>query len=83
MVAFLYKDSILGSQDDDVDILYKNPLVSRHHAAIQFNAKGGAFLVDLGSTHGTWKGGAVITNQMIQLISIQNPFCFFRSQIES
>lgn len=47
----------LGSFDNSVDVLYKNPLVSKHHAAVQFNKKGESFLVDLGSVHGTWKGG--------------------------
>lgn len=53
-----------GSSDGVVDILYLNPLVSRIHAAIQFNSKDEPFLVDLESTHGTWKGGNEnVTNQ--------------------
>ncbi|RHY76162.1 hypothetical protein DYB30_004319 [Aphanomyces astaci] len=45
---------VAGRMEPLCDIVLQHPSVSRTHAALQFDAKGQLFLVDLGSTHGTF-----------------------------
>ncbi|KAF0686600.1 Aste57867_21605 [Aphanomyces stellatus] len=48
--------SVFGREQDGSDFILANPSVSRKHAAIIHCAKGGVYLVDLMSRHGTFVG---------------------------
>ncbi|RLO08504.1 hypothetical protein DYB28_012957, partial [Aphanomyces astaci] len=50
--------SIFGREQDGSDFVLANPSVSRKHAAIVHCAKGGVYIVDLMSRHGTFVGKA-------------------------
>ncbi|ETW00010.1 hypothetical protein H310_07452 [Aphanomyces invadans] len=45
---------VAGRMEPLCDIVLQHPSVSRTHAALQFDSKGHLFVVDLGSTHGTF-----------------------------
>jgi len=48
---------IFGRNPDTTDVLLEHPSISRRHAAVLHNGKGGLFLYDFGSTHGTFLDG--------------------------
>ncbi|CAK4135133.1 hypothetical protein Ae201684_006745 [Aphanomyces euteiches] len=48
--------SIFGREQDGSDFVLANPSISRKHAAVIHCAKGGVYLVDLMSRHGTFVG---------------------------
>ncbi|ETW00752.1 hypothetical protein, variant 1 [Aphanomyces invadans] len=52
--------SIFGREQDGSDFVLANPSISRKHAAIVHCAKGGVYLVDLMSRHGTFVGKSKI-----------------------
>eukprot|EP00624_Nannochloropsis_granulata_P000674 evm.model.NODE_12693_length_17016_cov_21.618065.4 len=48
---------IFGRNPDATDVLLEHPSISRRHAAVLHDGKGGLFLYDFGSTHGTFLDG--------------------------
>ncbi|KAM3575852.1 hypothetical protein VYU27_002192 [Nannochloropsis oceanica] len=48
---------IFGRNPDSTDVLLEHPSISRRHAAVLHDGKGGLFLYDFGSTHGTFLDG--------------------------
>ncbi|KAL2620656.1 hypothetical protein R1flu_000861 [Riccia fluitans] len=48
------KGAYMFGRSDRCDFVLEHPTISRFHAVLQYNAKGKAFIFDLGSTHGTF-----------------------------
>jgi len=48
---------VFGRNPDTTDVLVEHPSISRRHAAILHDGKGGLCLYDFGSTHGTFVDG--------------------------
>lgn len=48
---------IFGRNPETADVLLEHPSISRRHAAVIHDGKGGLFLYDFGSTHGTFLDG--------------------------
>ena len=49
--------TIFGRNPDNTDVLVEHPSISRRHAAVLHDGKGGLVLYDFGSTHGTYVDG--------------------------
>lgn len=66
---------LLGRNKDSCAIAVEDSTVSREHAALAFHEKGGLYLIDLRSTHGTKikKKGPVVPNKPTAL---PNGACF-------
>ncbi|PIM97921.1 hypothetical protein CDL12_29607 [Handroanthus impetiginosus] len=48
------KGAYMFGRVDICDFVLEHPTISRFHAVLQFRSDGGAYLYDLGSTHGTF-----------------------------
>ncbi|KAL0450412.1 UNVERIFIED_CONTAM: Kanadaptin [Sesamum latifolium] len=48
------KGAYMFGRVDLCDFMLEHPTISRFHAVLQFKSNGGAYLYDLGSTHGTF-----------------------------
>ncbi|CAI9752773.1 unnamed protein product [Fraxinus pennsylvanica] len=48
------KGAYMFGRVDLCDFMLEHPTISRFHAVVQFKSNGGAYLYDLGSTHGTF-----------------------------
>ena len=51
--------TLVGRQEEDVDITLKHKSVSRIHAGFAHHQDGRFFIIDLGSTHGRFGGFSV------------------------
>ena len=58
------------------DVVLDHPSLSRQHAALAFDSSGQAFLVDLGSTHGTFVNGERCEPRVRRAISASDSFNF-------
>lgn len=58
------------------DVVLDHPSLSRQHAAIAFDAAGDAFLLDLGSTHGTFVNGERLEPRVRRALRGSDAFSF-------